>query len=475
MTNITSRWADFLNSFADLGTVYVVSCVIESKGFEEEGVAVTLEHQWDETRLRTAIHEIASAMPAAKTSSALVVTQQRNRRRHVGVRVAMLATALAVAVVALIVLRRPSAPHAIASTSSASAPTDELAAALATDERGIAVVIHGVWTTTNTVCPAGQATCTNGVPVEGPIDGINNGSKVELRGWYDGSRILLVSRPTPWDGPPPVAEFPTNPCPGRSNHDLPQSFDRGELVNHLATMSDRVAGSWVDQATRLQVIWLVGEVTPDERAGIEAAAGSLQVCVIGGARFTTTELDKVSLQLLKLQQAGKLQISGGHDSGMAGNVVVVPLETISPTGRNDVAAMGDRVIVVPFIELVDRELSALARFQPKNPDNIEIMTFASHQGSDLAGLGTFTLRYDEIERCLYLTMEQSPARIAPVWPFGYGARPNPAAIFDSVGQQIATAGQVISLAGGYEQLEPVYFNGSNTCGADSMWVVTASS
>jgi hypothetical protein len=425
-----------------------------------------------EARIRVALQEMAEAMPRGGEPNLVelrdVPPPLRSRR---GMHVLIgLTVAAALGTTVVLSLTRQSTEHSLLSTGG---PQSSSAADIASDERGVAAIIRGVWTSAGTVCPVTATRCVDGVRVEGAPDDIPSGAGVAIRGWFDGTTMRPADGVSPWNAPPLSTAFPVDPCPGLSNHDLPQSFNRSELENHLAAISDRVAGVWVDQTSRLEVIWLVGAVSSEETAAIEQAARPMNVCVVGGARFNATELENVSAQIMKLEGERLIQTDGGHGSDVAGNVVVVPLQSISPDGRAAVDALGPRVVAIPFIELLDRALSSLPKNQPTLINDLEILTQSSRGGSGLTALATFTLRYDSSGQCVYLTALESDTRVAPVWPYGYSARGMPTTIFDPTGMSVASLGQELQLVGGYEVLEPEYFDGTNLCGATEMWIVSS--
>lgn len=344
---------------------------------------------------------------------------------------------------------------------------------IASDKQGVAAIVRGVWTSAGTVCPVTAIRCVDGVRIDGAPDDIPSGTGVEIRGWFDGTSMRAANGVSLWNAPTLNTAFPVDPCPGRSNHDLPQSFDRSELENHLRAISDRVAGVWVDRTSRLEVIWLVGDVSSEETAAIEQAARPMNVCVVDGARYSAADLEDVSAQIVKFEGERLIQTDGGHGTDVAGNVVVVPLQSISPHGRAAVDALGPRVVAIPFIELLDRDLSSLPKYQPPLIADLEILTQSSRGGLGLKALATFTLHYDSSEQCVYLTALESDTRVAPVWPYGYSARRLPATVFDPSGRSVASPGQELQLAGGYQVLAAEYFDGTNLCGATEMWIVSS--
>ena len=157
---------------------------------------------------------------------------------------------------------------------------------------------------------------------------------------------------------------------------------------------------------------------------------------------------------------------------MAGNVVVVPLQSISPHGRAAVDTLGPRVVAIPFIELLDRDLSSLPKYQPPLVTDLEILTQSSRGGLGLKALATFTLQYDSSGRCVYLTALESDTRVAPVWPYGYSVR-NCQLPSSTPAEVCRVTDQELQLPWGYQVLEPEYFDETNLCGATEMWVVSS--
>ena len=115
---------------------------------------------------------------------------------------------------------------------------------IASDKQGVAAIIRGVWTSAGTVCPVTVIRCVDGVRIDGAPDDIQ-----VAQAWRfavgSGTSIRAPNGVSLWNAPALNTAFPVDPCPGRSNHDLPQSFDRSELANLLRAFSDRVAGVWL--------------------------------------------------------------------------------------------------------------------------------------------------------------------------------------------------------------------------------------
>ena len=62
-------------------------------------------------------------------------------------------------------------------------------------------------------------------------------------------------------------------------------------------------------------------------------------------------------------------------------------------------------------------------------------------GAGMDALGTFTVRFDAEQRCVY--GEAGAERIGLIWPFGYYATSDPLRVLDNDGRLVAREGDLI--------------------------------
>jgi hypothetical protein len=103
--------------------------------------------------------------------------------------------------------------------------------------------------------------------------------------------------------------------------------------------------------------------------------------------------------------------------------------------------------------------------------DVDILTSRVRSGGGMAALGVFELRYDPELNCVYFpgSEEGDEGRTVPVWPFGYSATSDPMTAYDYDGNPVVSDGDTIDLGGGFVGIE---FVDGNTCGADSVWIVS---
>lgn len=92
----------------------------------------------------------------------------------------------------------------------------------------------------------------------------------------------------------------------------------------------------------------------------------------------------------------------------------------------------------------------------------ELLVSESDLGSGFKAIGHGTLRFDVIQRCVYL--EDGAGRLAIRWPGGFTSSVGPFAVIDRSGVLVEVEGQEVVLGGGYIDTDTV--SKSSRCGAD---------
>ena len=123
-----------------------------------------------------------------------------------------------------------------------------------------------------------------------------------------------------------------------------------------------MAGSWWDRDNGAYTVWLVGDPEP-HRATVEAAAGDMPLCVIGGADWTQKELDEAQRKAVRMLAPTGMMWSASTDT--LGNRSVVEVEAIDQEKLDDIERrFGGRVQVDAFIELIEGQ-----PIRPPRPDS----------------------------------------------------------------------------------------------------------
>ena len=344
------------------------------------------------------------------------------------------------------------------------------------DDRGVAVVVTGVLTADGTACPADQPVCLTGIPLEGDLAGLTAGDQLQARGWYDGRRLLLSEVPQ-------LAQIPIYPakrpdlCPGLSNP--PDTVADGhhvevEAVLGAEAMSDALAESWWDGTAHVMTYWFARDLDV-YRERLQAVFGTEHVCLAGGARFSERDLADANAAVAQLMQRELFGIEGGWGIDAGLNRVLVPIEAIDADGRRELDTL-PAVVAVPFIELLDRPLADLPRFEGVATGNVDLLTSSIRSPGGMAAQLVTTLRYDADANCVYF--EDASARGTLLWPLGSVANlvDGVVTVEDAAGHTIAVTGEQVTLGGGIVPSVSLHgVDGNNYCGATNVFVVAAGS
>jgi hypothetical protein len=189
------------------------------------------------------------------------------------------------------------------------------------------------------------------------------------------------------------------------------------------------------------------------------------------AAFTEQDLLDSSSKVADMVTGGLFAVQGGYGLDERRDRVVVPIEALDSAGR---AALDQlpAVVGVPFIELLDRPLSALPAWQSPVPGTVDLLTESGRFRGGLAALGTFMMQYDSTANCLYAEFEDQRGTF--IWPFGYSATETAGVVtvFDVRGSPVATTGVQAELGGGGgDAIMPGVATGNNRCEATMFWFV----
>ncbi len=357
------------------------------------------------------------------------------------------------------------------------APSPEVAPT--TDERGVAVEVLGVLSAADRLCPLAQPACRAALTIEGAVGDVAVGDAVRGRGWYDGRRVQLAAPLRPTTSPFVELDLSTM-CPGLSNPTAADGDAGVEATRRLLYGDSPVvpgshpalAMTWIDPTTHVMNYWFAHDLERYESA-IVAAFAPHAVCVEGGATYSEQELDQASRAVAALAAAGGYAIGGGFSVTNRSNRIAVPFEAIDQEGQAAVEALGP-VIAVPFLELLDRPIVALPRWQSAETGDVHIITARSRSDRGGLALGSFTLLYDAALNCVFASTPDG-GRMAVIWPFGSTARRDGdgAVVFGATGHEIARTGRVVELGGGTTSNPEVFadVDDAQRCGATSFWIV----
>jgi hypothetical protein len=213
----------------------------------------------------------------------------------------------------------------------------------------------------------------------------------------------------------------------------------------------------------------VGDDVAIHRTALAAAAGEEGICVAGGARYTERELGEAMEDLRNVVDSrGEPLTTPGYGTNTIANRIDMFVDVLDPKTRQAVSdAVGDRVVLSAYIELIDRSLADLPDPVPVVEGNIDILTSSFRMAGGMDALGRFVVRYDSDSNCLFFE-EEGGGRTVPVWPFGYTARNDPVAVYDYDGRFVVGEGETLEVGGGF--VEAGFVEG-NACGATGAWIV----
>lgn len=349
------------------------------------------------------------------------------------------------------------------------------------DDRGIAVIITGVLTADGTVCPADQAACLTGIPLEGDLGALRAGDQLLARGQYDGRRLLLSEVPSAAQIPIYPADRPEL-CPGMSNpadtvadghhREVDDVLGGGGGGGGVGQASDSLAEVWWSEKNHVMTYWFARDLDLySER--LQAVFGTERVCLADGAEFSQRELADANAAVAQLVQRDLFAIEGGWGIDAGRNRVLVPIEAIDAEGRRELDKL-QAVVAVPFIELLDRPLAELPRFQGVATGNVDLLTSSTRSTGGMAAQLVTRLQYDADGNCVYF--EDGSMRGTVLWPLGSVANlvDGVVTVVDAAGHSIAVTGQRAAFAGGIVPAVSLHgVDGNNYCGASNVFVVAA--
>lgn len=346
------------------------------------------------------------------------------------------------------------------------------------DDRGVAVLLAGVLTTEGTVCPVDQPACLTGIPLEGDLGGLLAGDQLVARGQYDGRRLLLLEAPQAAQIPIYPAQRP-DLCPGMSNPSGTVADGHHDEVDDVlgigtGQISDALAEVWWDQTTHVMTYWFARDLDR-YRERLQAVFGTELVCLAEGAEFSERELADANAAVAQLMERELFAVEGGWGIDAGLNRVLVPIEAIDADGRRALDKL-PAVVAVPFIELVDRPLADLPRFQGVATGNVDLLTSSTRSPGGMAAQLVTRLQYDADGNCVYF--EDDSMRGTVLWPLGSVANvaDGVVTVNDAAGHRIAVTGQRVTLAGGIVPAVSLHgVDGNNYCGATNVFVVAAGS
>lgn len=297
----------------------------------------------------------------------------------------------------------------------------------------------------------------------GAVDRIQDtGRAWSIEGSYDGATLQATGEPEPVERPEPDYATPCTELRGDGAGNMDPAADAA-IAQYVATITDRFAGQWWDSDTGVMTVLLTGDDVAEHRAALEDAVGDRgTVCVVGGARYSAAELEQAQQRATDIAvDAGMGLWSSGIDA-VANRVDLEVERSDEPTRERIRQEVGDAVRVHAFLALRDATLDEL----PAAPSagDVELETAQTRGGAGMDALGTFTLRFDAQEGCVY--GESGQERIGLIWPFGYYAESDPLRVYDQDGQLVAQEGDALESGGGFSSRQ-----GPDRCGTSEVWVM----
>ena len=346
---------------------------------------------------------------------------------------------------------------------------------LATDERGVAVVITGRMTEDG-MCPWMLEACA-AIAVQGDVElpVVAAGQMLSLSGWYDGRR-LLVEDAEVLQAPTVGVDF-TSMCPQMHNDGGSEAM--ATVLQVLDGADPRgeghpdVAAVWWDDRSQVITVWFARNME-QHRPALEAAAAPAEICLVDGAPYSDRELRSQRERVRDLVDAGEVVLDGG--SGVGRDRVDVALDVLDQAGREALADL-PAVRAIGFIELLDRPLDDLPPYRGVRNGTVDVLTDTNRPTEFMAALFEGFLRYDPDLNCLYLDDGGGAGdRMAVIWPLGTVAAPDGSGrvtVYTANGGLVASDGDRIALGGGTVDVERLIERGSvigtNTCGASEAW------
>jgi len=353
-------------------------------------------------------------------------------------------------------------------------PSDRTAAAVPSPapSGGLAVVLTGAPLVDDdgvTWCAGsvGSGDCA-GIPVtglpDGAVAGFERSPVWRVEGVYDGVTVQATAAPEPAERTEPDFTTPCEDLRGQSSETGNMDHAAGDAVEqYVSTIPGRHAATWWDQRNAVLTVLLTGDDVTEHRAALQEAVGDRgTVCVVGGARWSAAELEQAQQRALEIAQAeGMGPWSSGTDA--VANRVDLEVERSDEASVARIAQeAGQAVRVHSFIAVRDGTLADLPAAPARG--DVELETAQTRGGSGMTALGSFTLRFDAQQGCVYGEFGQE--RIGVIWPFGYYAESGPLRVFDREGQLVAREGDRLRSGGGQ-----VPRDSGQVCGASEVWVM----
>ncbi len=327
------------------------------------------------------------------------------------------------------------------------------------------------------LCPPGTTGACPGILLDGEIgaeliSGEGNPVVIQVDGHYDGRVLTPTSTPEAIDYPLfDEPEFDSL-CPDLQGTTSvnPDEQLQTAIAAYVEQQPD-YAEMWWDRETAVLTVWFKGEDVSVHQAAIADLAAGEPVCIAGGARFSQAELMEASNLIQGFRDSrGEPLATAGYGVGGLTNRIDLSVEEIDASTREALTELvGDRVMLYPFIELLEGDLTAMPEPVTVVEGDVDILTSNLRNAAGMAALGTFTVNYDPELNCVYFTEPSSTERVVPVWPFGYSATSDPMTVYDFDGAPIAVDGDQMELGGGNVGVGPLE---GNTCGADSAWIIS---
>jgi hypothetical protein len=326
------------------------------------------------------------------------------------------------------------------------------------------------------LCLPGMAGACPGILLDGAIDPQLIASEghpivIQVTGVYDGRRLIPESEPTLIDYALLAESDFASLCPDlRGSPSVNSPEDLTAALDRYTSSQPDYAAMWWDSDSSVLTVWFKGDDVSVQKGAIEALADGEPVCVAGGARFSQAELAEAAELINQFRDSrGEPLRTAGFGYGGRSDQISLSVDEIDAATRTALADLiGDRVVLYPYVELLDEDLSALPPPVPAVPGDVDILTSPIRAGGGMEALGSFILNYDPELKCLYFSEPGSNDRIVPVWPFGYSATSDPMSLYDYDGNVVAVAGEALELGGGNVGTGLVE---GNICGASSTWIV----
>ncbi len=327
------------------------------------------------------------------------------------------------------------------------------------------------------LCPPGTTGACPGILHIGDLDpglvsAAERATVVRVTGTYDGRTVTPSADPEVLAYPLLADPDFSSLCPGlRGTSSVnPDEDMQTAIAGYIERQSD-FAEMWWDRESAILTVWFKGEDVASHQTAIETLANGEPVCVAGGAQFSQVELMEASDLIQDFRDSrGEPLATAGYAVGGLDNRINLSVEEIDSATRVALTDLvGDRVVIYPFIEMLDGDLSAMPAPVPVVEGDVDILTNNTRNAGGMAALGHFTLSYDPDLNCVYFGEANSTERIVPVWPFGYSATSEPLTIHDFDGAPIAVEGDQLELGGG--NVGVGHLEG-NTCDATSAWIVS---